>query len=117
MTEKEPPLLHETKALNPWQPEQDKVRLAALGKLLEELGEASSATARCVIQGIDESEPVTGKRNRQWLEDEIADVMGAIGIVMKRFDLDADRMRARTLRKMNHLDAWRDLISGDMSHA
>ena len=51
------------KPLNPWQPERDPIRLAILGKLLEELAEAQAIVARCIIQGIDESEPVTGVHN------------------------------------------------------
>lgn len=50
---------------NPWHPISDPVDLKHLGKLSEELGECSAAVARCIIQGIDECEPVTGKINRQ----------------------------------------------------
>lgn len=67
--------------LNPWIPMSKPIDIKHLGKLAEELGEASSAVARCLIQGIDESEPVTGKLNRQWLEDELADVCANIQLV------------------------------------
>jgi NTP pyrophosphatase (non-canonical NTP hydrolase) len=66
-----------------------------LGKLAEELNEAGSAVARCLIQGIEESEPVTRKSNREWLEDELADVMANIDLVAAHFGLDLQRMRAR----------------------
>ena len=46
---------------NPWHPITDKVDLKYLGKLGEELNECGSAVSRCIIQGVDEREPVTGK--------------------------------------------------------
>jgi len=106
----EPPLLHETKALNPWQPERDPIRLALLGKLLEEVNELGAALARCLIQGIHESEPVTGKLNVDWLEDEMADVSGAAKLVIEHFELREGRMNARYDRKVQHLRAWHQLI-------
>jgi hypothetical protein len=48
--------------------------LKILGKQLEELNELGSATARCIIQGIDGREPVTKKPNREWFMEEVADV-------------------------------------------
>lgn len=94
---------------NPWHPIDDKVDLKHLGKLAEELSECGSAVARCIIQGVDECEPVTGKVNRVWLEDEIADVLANIALVEKRFNLDAARMAGRAERKMVHLQQWHAL--------
>jgi len=107
----EPPLLHESKALNPWQPERDAIRLALLGKMLEEVNELGSILARCIIQGIGESEPVTGKPNIDALEDEIADVSGAGSLVIEHFGLRDPRMSARADRKIEHLRAWHKLIT------
>jgi NTP pyrophosphatase (non-canonical NTP hydrolase) len=92
---------------NPWwHPITDAVDLKHLGKLGEECGELSSAIARCIIQGIDEAEPVTGKVNREWLEDEIADVLANIRLVSERFKLDESRMARRADRKQQHLRQW-----------
>jgi len=77
-----------------------------LGKLAEELAEAGAAVARCLIQGIDEAEPVTGVVNRQWLENELADVIANIGLVIDHFLLDDVRMEARSHRKAQHLRQW-----------
>lgn len=112
----EPPLLHESKALNPWQPERDTLRLAVLGKLGEELGEASSATLRCIIQGIDESEPVTGKPNRQWLQDEIADVYATATMAVELFGLSSTDIARRMERKIQHLRAWHGLLASCAAH-
>ena len=68
----------ELRDANPWHPMSDAVDLKHLGKLAEELSEAGAAVARCIIQGIDEKEPVTGKINREWLQDELADVIANI---------------------------------------
>lgn len=94
---------------NPWHPITDSVDLKHLGKLGEECGELGSAISRCIIQGVDECEPVTGKPNREWLEDEIADVLANIALVERRFNLDTTRMAARAERKMAHLRQWHSL--------
>lgn len=99
-------------ALNPWQPMTRPIDVAHLGKLGEELGECVAAKERCLIQGIDEREPVTLKSNREWLEDELADVMANIELVTAHFGLDRARMSDRCCRKMEHLRAWHALLLG-----
>lgn len=94
---------------NPWHPMTDAVDLKHMGKLAEEACELGTAVARCIIQGIDEAEPVSGKVNRHWLEDEIADVLANIELVTKRFDLDRKRVSERAIRKMDHLRQWHAL--------
>lgn len=91
---------------NPWHPMTNSVDLKTLGKLNEELNECGAATARCMIQGVDEAEPVTGKINREWLEDEIADVYAGLSLTVDRFGLNTARIRARMLRKIEHLKQW-----------
>lgn len=97
-------------ALNPWQPITRPIDLGHLGKLAEELNEAGAATARCLIQGIDEREPVTGKSNREWLEDELADVLANIDLVVSHFGLDQWRMADRAVRKKAHLGRWHAML-------
>jgi NTP pyrophosphatase (non-canonical NTP hydrolase) len=92
--------------LNPWHPITDAVDLKHLGKLGEELGECSAAVSRVIIQGLDEKEPVTGKPNREWLEDEIADVMAGFKLVIERFELDRTRINLRAARKEGQLRDW-----------
>lgn len=92
--------------LNPWHPITDSVDLKHLSKFCEELGECTAATARCIAQGIDEVEPVTGKPNRKWLEDEIADVLANAQLVMDRFRLDKFRIMDRSERKVKLLQSW-----------
>lgn len=93
---------------NPWHPIADAVDLKHLGKLAEEAAELGSAVARCIIQGVDEVEPVTRKPNREWLEDEIADVEAGIELAKRRFDLDRDRIHRRRVKKILHLAKWHD---------
>lgn len=92
--------------VSPWVPMTDLIDLKHLGKLAEETGELSSAVARCIIQGIDAAEPVTGKVNRRWLEDEMADVMANMTLVQTRFDLDWQYILERAERKMALLRRW-----------
>lgn len=94
---------------NPWHPIDDNVDLKHLGKFGEELNECGSAVSRCIIQGVDECEPVTGKKNRHWLEDEIADVRANSELCIERFDLDEARIAARAERKKAHLRQWHKL--------
>ena len=90
--------------------------LKHLGKLGEEVDELGSAIFRCIIQGIDEAEPITGKVNRHWVEDEIADVLANIELVSKHFGLDRKRIEDRMLRKMSHLRGWHSMIAGDAAN-
>lgn len=96
-------------AMNPWHPMTNPVDLKHIGKLGEEAGELASAAARCSIQGIDEREPVTGKLNRTWLEDEIADVMANSDLCMEHFGLDRLRILERAARKMVLLREWHSM--------
>lgn len=91
---------------NPWHPITDTVDLKHLGKLAEEANELGSAAARCIIQGVYEKEPVTGKVNKTWLEEEIADVLANIELVQKRFDLDIRFIIERKWNKVERLQTW-----------
>lgn len=94
---------------SPWQPMSDPVDLKHLGKFGEELNECGAAVARCIIQGIDECEPTTGKSNREWLEDEIADILAGAELCVHRFRLDMNRIEIRRNRKMVHLRKWHNM--------
>lgn len=96
-------------ALNPWHPMRDALDLKHLGKLAEETNELGSAISRCIIQGVDECEPVTHKPNREWLQDEIADVLANAELVMEHFELDRAQIAERRLRKMKHLRGWHSM--------
>lgn len=102
-------------ALNPWRPMTQPLDLKHIGKLGEELNECAAAASRCVIQGIDESEPVTGKVNRDWLEDEIADVRANSELVIEHFGLDVAKIAERSERKKKHLRAWHAMADEPVS--
>lgn len=89
---------------NPWVPMSDHNDVRIIGKLIEELNECGSAAARCLIQGIDETEPSTGEPNRLWLEKEIADVLVNIKMTCERFDLHPSS--ERMAMKEAHLREW-----------
>jgi hypothetical protein len=96
-----------------WQPITDKGDLATLGKTVEELCEGieafarcASITARCIIQGIDEAEPVTGKINRIAMENEIADVEAMIEHIKQRFALDRVHITDRRNKKFAYKASW-----------
>lgn len=93
-------------ALNPWHPMTDPVDLKTLGKFAEELGECTAAVSRCMIQGVNEAEPVTGVVNREWLENEIADVLAGAQLTCQRFNLDESRIYHRAEQKRKRLREW-----------
>lgn len=95
---------------SPWQPEVSSSNLAVLGKMGEELGELSQMVSRCIIQGINESEPVTGKPNVVSLREEVADVMAMINIVCAHFKLDGSELNARAADKEFYLKEWIDSL-------
>lgn len=94
-----------------WQPITDKHDLAVLGKLGEEAAELCSAISRCIIQGLDEAEPVTRKINREWLENELADVMAMTTIAIQRLGLDTQDIMERRLRKIAYKNPWFDALA------
>ena len=98
---------------NPWQPITHPLTLTYLGKLAEESAELSQILCRIIIQGIDESEPVTGKVNRRALEEEIADVMANISLVVEFLNLNENAIWNRRGVKMKFLKRWHDMLPGD----
>lgn len=94
---------------SPWVPMKDPLDLMVSGKFAEELAECGSAIARCIIQGIDECEPSTGKSNRQWLEEEIADVIANINLVCAHFQLSITSIQKRIEFKTVYLRKWHSL--------
>lgn len=93
-------------AMNPWHPITNPVTLKHTGKLQEELGELISAISRCVIQGVDEADPVTGRVNRQWLQEEIADVLCGIELLTEHLGLDERAISKRSDAKQAKLRTW-----------
>lgn len=95
--------------VSPWTPMTNAGDLKVLGKALEEFGEGTSAIARCLIQGINECEPVTGKPNLQWLQEELADVRATSRRLIDFFMLDEDFIEDRALKKETQLKSWQAL--------
>lgn len=89
-----------------WQPITDQLMLAYLGKLGEEVCECGAAIFRCIIQGIHEAEPKTGKINKSWLEDEVADVLALLDHAIVGLDLDQRRIADRRTRKVAFKAPW-----------
>ncbi len=94
---------------NPWSPITNSLDLKLLGKLVEELGECTAATSRCIIQGMLEKEPVTGKINVEWLEEELADVIANIELVIEHFNLEKDVIAGRVQDKQTRLSIWHSM--------
>lgn len=89
-----------------WQPITEKYILAVLGKLGEETNELGAIISRCIIQGLDEREPVTGKLNREALQNEIADVRALTTLAIKWLDLDQPAIQKRIDAKMKFKAPW-----------
>ncbi|SCW95870.1 hypothetical protein [Ancylobacter rudongensis] len=94
--------------ISPWMPEQDRVRLAVLGKLAEEAGELASRAARCIIQGIDETDPDTGRSNADELGREIADVMACAAALEALLRVNYSKQRVTD--KVSGFARWHCMI-------
>lgn len=92
--------------MNPWHPMTDSIDLKHMGKLAEESGELATVAARCIIQGIDEQVPGENKTNKRWLEEEAADVLANISLVVKHFRLNVEFIYERADMKMDRLEQW-----------
>lgn len=92
----------------PWHPMDKPVDIKHLGKLIEELGELQAATARCLIQGMYEVEPKTGKPNFEWIQEEIADVQANLDLCVQHFNLNYDYIVQRRENKKTLLRTWHE---------
>jgi hypothetical protein len=95
-----------------WKPEPDVIIHQALGKACEEASELANILARCLIQGLDQSEPVSGKPNRQALFEEIADLDAAVQWLRELVNDEYDGNRAD--RKLNGFRRWQRMLEEDM---
>lgn len=95
--------------ISPWLPEQDRIRLAVLGKLIEECNELAGRAARCIIQGLHEADPATGRTNAEELEREMADVTACIDIAEQELGVRFSVTRAAG--KSNGFRRWHDMIN------
>lgn len=93
-----------------WQPEQNIIVRACVGKLGEEAAELAVKCARILIQGLDEKEPITEVPNRLALENEIADVSACMLNVVELLKLDEDHLGDRSERKFRFQRAWTDSL-------
>lgn len=100
-------------SLAKWIPTTNLFHLRRLGKLGEECGELQAVASRCVIQGIDEVDPSSGKTNRQRLIEELADVVAQIDCTVEAFNLDEHTIRARIAHKRQQMADWEAMFSGD----
>ena len=94
--------------ISPWMPEQDRIRLAVLGKLAEECNELAARCARAIIQGLDEQDPATGRTNLEEVAREIADVSACISIAENRLGILVDI--ERTSNKFTGFRRWHRMI-------
>lgn len=96
----------------PWHPITKPIDLKHLGKLGEECGELSAIVSRCIIQGLDGINPDTKEINRHNLEEEIADVLANIYLVLDHFRLDENSIGIRRRGKIKKLLTWHNNLKG-----
>src|SRR4051812_36842567 len=92
--------------MSKWVPTTNLMELRRLGKLGEELGELSNVASRCIIQGLDETDPGTGKVNRARLLDELADVAAQIDCTLTAFKLNVAYFGERRRAKRVLMAEW-----------
>lgn len=97
-----------------WTPTTDLLMLRRMGKLTEECAELINVAARCIIQGIDEVDPGTGKVNRQRLVNEIADVMAQCETTIEALKLGPGHYIVdRVEQKKSQMAEWEAMFSDE----
>lgn len=94
---------------SPWTPPDfDPVTRKAINKLGEENSELTTVLFRIQNQtdGLDAIIPGETKTNRQWLEEEIADVMATSALAVKHLKLDLEFIEQRARKKTVYLEKW-----------
>jgi len=91
-----------------WQPERNRIFIATLGKLAEECNELAGRATRCIIQGVVEPDPETGRANVEELRREIADVRACIVMAEHILGFSFDVSRAD--EKLAGYRQWHELI-------
>lgn len=94
-----------------WIPTTNLMLLRRMGKLGEELGELQSVASRIIIQGLDETDPATGKINRDRLQEEIADVYAQLDETIFRLSLNVTDIQSRRLTKRHLMNQWEELFN------
>lgn len=89
-----------------WVPTTNLMMLCRMGKLGEELNELGAVTNRCIIQGIDEIDPSSGKVNRLRLEEEIADVIAQCEVTIAMLGLRGSFLADRIEVKKDAMHEW-----------
>lgn len=92
-----------------WQPTTDRMLQRRMGKTGEELGELSAVVCRIQIQGIDEIDPSSGKKNRLRLQEEVADVYAQLDETVARLGLDTAEIEKRRQVKRGYMQQWEDM--------
>jgi hypothetical protein len=77
--------------------------LTPLGLLAEAFGLGSSAVARCMAEGIDGQEAVSGTPHRKRLQDRIANIIACAELVAQHFGLDEAEMNAGSAARLQQL--------------
>jgi len=72
--------------------------------------------ARCIIQGIDEIDPASGKSNRQRLTEEIADVLAQCFFTATELKLEHEALGERVSEKLGKMQAWEDHFKETQPH-
>lgn len=92
--------------MSKWNVETNPLRLRRLGKLSEELGELQAVVSRCIIQGIDETDPSSLQVNRARLQEEIADVLAQCICTVKTLELNHELIIERSESKQAQMAEW-----------
>jgi hypothetical protein len=90
--------------ISPWPGEKNRNVFLSMGKLAEEACELACIAVRIMQQGIEESEPVTKKANREALSNEMSDVIATIRFANWQTGVLYDE--DRTQRKVRGYYKW-----------
>ena len=99
-------------------PDPKVIEDAGISEVLVALARCSTAVARCIIQGIDESHPVTKRPNKIWLDWAMNDVVAlGYGMLYHQVPSDTTHVPKRIIEKVEHKQAWHELILLELAKA
>lgn len=103
---------------NAWIPMTEAIDIKHIGKLQEEVTELmealfklDKALSRALIQTMSGVIPHEEKINKQWIEEEIADVKANMELVEKHFNLNIDFIEERKNNKKEFLSKWHTMLN------
>lgn len=92
--------------MNPLTPINNVTYLKIIGESIDEHCELSSAIEKCILNYAAESESITRNLSRAWLDEDVADVVPNLELLVSRFNFNETLIIDRPVIKKERLIEW-----------